>query len=329
MNDVDLKLLNDFQRRLPLVSHPFEVVARHCGSTEAEVLARLRELSRAGVVSRVGAVFAPNRIGASTLFALAVPSQRLEAVARVVGALPEVNHSYEREHAYNLWAVATTADEVALRAVLDEIGDRTGLPVLVLPLQDEYRIDLGFDLTGAVAAGQSVTLNGPRRTLSSVERDLVQALQCGLPLVEAPFHALGSRVGLTESAVLTVLSSWIGDGVIRRFGVVVRHHELGYRANAMVVWDVPDERVGDLGRRLAAMRGVTLAYRRRRSSPQWRYNLFCMVHGKERDAVLDTVAAISRELELSPYPSEVLFSRRRFKQTGAQYVKQTAAVAHG
>lgn len=329
MNGFDLKLLNDFQRRLPLVSRPFEVVARRCASSEAAVIARLRELHRAGAVSRVGAVFAPNRIGASTLFALAVPPQRLESVAQVLDGFAEVNHSYEREHALNLWAVATASDAQSLDGVLADIHGRTGLPVLNLPLLEEFRIDLGFDLTGAAEMPRQATLNGPRQELSAAERTLVHALQCGLPLVEAPFHELGSRTGMSEQAVLAVLARWLASGVIRRFGVIVRHHELGYCANAMAVWDVPDDVVSVLGARLAAAPGVTLAYRRRRSPPQWHYNLFCMVHGKERAAVRRMLEDLGRELGLDAYPGEVLFSTRRFKQTGARYVAEGAAVSHG
>jgi len=329
MNGFDLKLLNDFQRRLPLVSRPFEVVARRCASTEPAVIARLRELGRAGIVSRVGAVFAPNRIGASTLFALAVPPQRLESVARVLDALTEVNHSYEREHAYNLWAVATAADVSRLACLLSDLRLRTGLAVLDLPLLEEFRIDLGFDLTGAADTGTAAALNGPRQELTPTERALVQALQSGLPLVETPFHELGSRVGLSEHAVLSMLSRWIASGVVRRFGVIVRHHELGYRANAMAVWDVPDGIVSALGARLAARPGVTLAYRRRRSIPQWRYNLFCMVHGKERALVQNTIEDIGRDLGLDAHPGEILFSARRFKQMGAHYVAEGRMVSHG
>jgi len=329
MHGFDLKLLNDFQRRLPLVSRPFEVVARRCGNSEAAVIARLRELIRAGVVSRVGAVFAPNRIGASTLFALAVPPQRLDSVVGVLDGLAEVNHSYEREHAFNVWAVATAADVGCLDGVLNGIRLRTGLSLLDLPLLEEFRIDLGFDLTGAATPPPAVSLNGPRQVLSSTERILVQALQCGLPLVESPFHDLGSRIGMSEDDVLALLSRWIAAGIIRRFGVIVRHHELGYCANAMAVWDVPDGIVSAVGARLAAVPGVTLAYRRRRSPPQWHYNLFCMVHGKERAAVRATIETLERDLGLNAYPGNVLFSARRFKQTGARYVAARPVVSHG
>jgi DNA-binding Lrp family transcriptional regulator len=111
----------------------------------------------------------------------------------------------------------------------------------------------------------------------------------------------------------------IDAGIIKRLGVVVRHHELGYRANAMVVWDVPDERVDVLGQQLGRQDCVTLCYRRPRRLPDWPYNLFCMVHGRDRDDVRACIGRMAEGLGLETVPHTVLFSGRRFKQRGARY----------
>ncbi|MCC6531603.1 MAG: Lrp/AsnC family transcriptional regulator [Burkholderiales bacterium] len=327
MNELEFRLLNGFQRGFPLHPRPFQSIATQCGVAEAQVLERLRALSAGGSVSRVGAVFAPGRIGASTLFALAVPRPRLEAVAAMLDAFDGINHNYEREHAFNLWAVATAPRPAALQALLDRIRADTGVPLLDLPLLEEYRIDLGFDLDGAERSDVAAPLNGAAHTLSERERRLVAALQEGLALVPMPYRALAARASTSESDVLDTLTRWLASGVVRRFGVVVRHHELGYRANAMAVWDVPDAAASGLGKRLAAEAGVTLAYRRRRALPDWRYNLFCMVHGKQRDPVRARIEEIARDCGLDRLPHAVLFSRRRFKQSGARYVYPEAA--HG
>ena len=149
---------------------------------------------------------------------------------------------------------------------------------------------------------------------------LISALQDGLPLVSQPYAALGRVAGLGEGEVIERLRRLIDEGVIRRFGVIVRHRELGYRANGMVVWDVPDAQVGEAARLLAAMPCVTLCYRRPRRPPDWPYNLFCMIHGKDRGAVLAQVEAATVEAGLTEMPRDVLFSRRRFKQRGARYL---------
>jgi DNA-binding Lrp family transcriptional regulator len=131
---------------MPLTSTPYADIARQLGVYETTVLETLKRLQTEGVVSRIGAVFRPNRLGASTLAAIAVPTEELEDVAAMVSEFVEVNHNYEREHRFNLWFVVVAEDEDRLEAVLAEIEERCGYPVLDLPLLNEYFIDLGFDL---------------------------------------------------------------------------------------------------------------------------------------------------------------------------------------
>jgi DNA-binding Lrp family transcriptional regulator len=324
MNELALRLLNDFQRGFPLCPEPFAEIACRCDIDAGEVIKAYRNLAGEGAVSRIGAVFAPNCVGASTLAAVRVPEERLSAVAQLVSAHPEVNHNYKREHEWNLWFVATAPDKARLAAALAKIERESGLAVMSLPLEEDFHIDLGFDLRdGTVPVRGSRPAAGPLE-LSAEEAALVAALQPGIPIAMRPYAELGRRAGMTEAGAIAQLQRWLEAGVIRRFGVVVRHHELGFGANAMVVLDVPDAEVGHLGRRLAAEQGVTLCYRRPRVLPQWRYNLFCMIHGRGREAVLAQLAALGERCGLTDYPSEVLFSCRRFKQRGARYVEEAA-----
>ena len=149
---IALRLLNDYQHGFPLLPRPYAAIGDDLGIGEDEVLALLDRECERGAVSRIGAVFAPRRIGASTLAALAVPADRLDAVAAAVSARPEVNHNYEREPAglddFNLWFVLTAADAAALDAAIARIESATGLTVMRLPLEREYHIDLGFRLHG-------------------------------------------------------------------------------------------------------------------------------------------------------------------------------------
>jgi len=146
MSVLERRLLNDFQHDLPLSATPYADIAARLGVSEEEVIETLQRLIEQGVVSRVGAVFKPNRIGASTLAAMAVPEEELEQIAAIVSGYDEVNHNYEREHRFNLWFVATAPDETRLLAVLNEIETRCGIEVLPLPLVKDYHIDLGFEL---------------------------------------------------------------------------------------------------------------------------------------------------------------------------------------
>jgi len=321
MNETfEFRLLNEFQRDFPLCPAPFAELATRLGVAEKAVLGSLEKLRREGKISRVGAVFAPKRIGASTLAAMAVPPEKLAAVAAAVNRFPEVNHNYEREHRYNLWFVVTAASEGRLQATLGAIEKAAGHPLLALPLLEEFHIDLGFSLQGekqkSVAAARPVH---PAAPIGESERRLVSVLQEGLPFFIRPFALIAERIGASESEVLIRIRRWLDEGDIKRFGVVVRHRELGYTANAMLVHDVPDDQVSEIGRALAEEGAVTLCYRRPRSLPDWPYNLFCMIHGRERGEVEAIIADLRQHHGLSDAAHEVLFSLTRYKQNGARY----------
>ena len=146
LDDLQAKLLNDFQKDFPLSPTPYADLATRLGVTEAEVLAALQELKEGQIISRIGPVFHPHCIGTSTLVAMAIPQERLQTVANYISSLPEVNHNYEREHKFNLWFVVTVANEEHLQAVLKEIEQNTGIALMSLPMLKSYHIDLGFDL---------------------------------------------------------------------------------------------------------------------------------------------------------------------------------------
>lgn len=331
LTELEFKLLNTYQRDFPLRPRPFAAIAADLGCSETEVLQTLQQLQDSGAISRVGAVFRPHAVGVSTLAALAVPPERIAQVAGYVSAHAEINHNYEREHHYNLWFVATAASSAQLRTVLQQIEDACECgPVLELPMVEDYHIDLGFNLelraNGCVEPARDRHSLRPApshcahaaASLTSHDRGLIAALQNGLQLVERPYACLG----MPEADALDALGRWIDSGVVKRFGVIVRHHELGFTANAMTVWDIPDAEVSDAGKRIAASGGVTLCYRRPRRLPEWPYNLFCMVHGKDRQDVEARIAELRAGCGLGAYAHDVLFSRRRFKQRGAHYAPQ-------
>ncbi len=155
--------------------------------------------------------------------------------------------------------------------------------------------------------------------ISERDRPLIAAIQGGLPLVSRPYAEVARRIGWSEAQVIERIDEMQRSGVIRRFGVIVRHHELGYRANAMVVWDVPEPRLDEVGRALGEQPCVTLCYQRPRRLPEWPYNLFSMIHGRSREQVRAQVAQLVNMLGLGDIPHEILFSGQRFKQRGARY----------
>lgn len=146
LSALEKHLLNDFQHDFPLDSRPYKKIADKLVTTEEVVIDTLKQLQERGCVSRVGAVFRANSIGASTLAAMAIPENELENVAVMINEYSEVNHNYQREHHFNIWFVLTASDEHTLNAVIDDIEDRSGHDVMYLPMLEDYHIDLGFDL---------------------------------------------------------------------------------------------------------------------------------------------------------------------------------------
>jgi len=143
---LEKELLDGFQKEFPLEPRPFRAIAERLGCDEDAVLDLLGRMKDAGLITRVGPVFAPHRAGASTLAAMAVPIERLDEVATLVSEYEEVNHNYEREHSFNLWFVLAAPDAARVAEVLEEIAARTGIPVMDLPLEEAFHIDLGFPL---------------------------------------------------------------------------------------------------------------------------------------------------------------------------------------
>jgi siroheme decarboxylase len=152
--------------------------------------------------------------------------------------------------------------------------------------------------------------------LAQIDRAIVRATQAGLPRVARPYHAIAEAVGATPELVMARITAMLADGRIRRIGAVPNHYALGWRANAMTVWDVADDRVDALGEKVGALPGVSHCYRRPRHLPRWPYNLFAMVHGRTREEAGMEVVKIACVLGEAARAHEVLYSTRILKKTG-------------
>lgn len=151
---------------------------------------------------------------------------------------------------------------------------------------------------------------------------LREILECGLPHVAQPYLAIAEKVSATEAQVLAQIEHWQTDGLVKRFGLVVKHRQLGYKANAMVVWNIADEHVDRVAAMFSSCPEVSLCYRRPRRLPHWPYNLFCMIHGTDRSIVLAQIDAMVEKFSLQDIEKDILFSFKAYKQQGARYGKK-------
>jgi len=152
--------------------------------------------------------------------------------------------------------------------------------------------------------------------IDEVDRRIIVATQAGLPRVARPYHAVAAQLGVTAEEVMQRLQRMLETGFIRRIGAVPNHYALGYKANGMSVWNVPDERVREMGEKIGALDFVSHCYHRPRHPPAWPYNLFAMVHGHDRNEVSGQIETIAKLLGDADHGHDVLFSTRILKKTG-------------
>jgi DNA-binding Lrp family transcriptional regulator len=153
-------------------------------------------------------------------------------------------------------------------------------------------------------------------TPDEADRRIIQATQAGLPLVARPYHAVAETVGLSAEEVMSRLRIMLERGIIRRIAAIPNHYQLGYRANGMTVWDVPDEAVDEVGVLIGHLPAVSHCYHRPRHLPDWPFNFFAMVHGRSRDEVEDETRRIAAILGSHDRGHTILYSTRILKKTG-------------
>jgi DNA-binding Lrp family transcriptional regulator len=314
-------VINRFQGGLPVVRRPFSAVAARLDTDEATLISTLERLLTDGWLTRVGPLFNPDRMGGGlSLCAMCVPEDRFDEVSETVNALPAVAHNYARAHPLNMWFVVATETPAEVPATLDQVREATGLEVYDFPKRREFYLGLWLQLddqgpTRTRSLAMACTPE-PSTPLDATDRRIVTACQAGLPLVPEPFGAVAEQVGQFPDEVMRRIERMRTEGVIRRIGVVPNHYRLGLRGNGMSVWDVPDDRLDEIGRRVGAMDFVSHCYERPRHAPFWPYNLFAMVHGRDRAEVSEKVHGLARTLGDRFRAHEVLFSTRILKKTG-------------
>lgn len=355
ISQLQQNIINNSQKGFPLTNQPYKTIAEQLAkvnivTNELKVFLAIDDLHNQEVLSRIGPVFDHKKAGASSLAALAVPAKDLDKIADIVNQFEQVNHNYGREaysqkEKYNLWFVVTASDMVALNSTLANIELLTGLSILVLPMEASYHIDLAFSInvTGVESPTsnqeviplsklpQSITVDESGCTsLTNIEKvALRNTIEKGLPTSLLPYKVIAQQLALTEQQVLRQISLWQDEGLIRRFGLVIKHRKLGYDANAMVVWNIPNDYMDGIAQQLAKCAPVSLCYQRPRRLPDWPYNLFCMIHGTDRTLVLQQISQITAQLGLESIQKDVLFSFKAYKQHGARYSKETQGQAHG
>ncbi|MEE8391003.1 MAG: AsnC family transcriptional regulator [Anaerolineae bacterium] len=322
LDTLDRQLLDLLQQAFPLLPTPFARLGQQLNVDQDAVLARIRRLKDEGIIRQIGPIFDSRRLGyRSTLAAFQVKPERLDEVAGRVSEHPGVSHNYSRAHTYNLWFTLTLPAEQDLEGEISRLAAESGVDdYLNLPATHTFKIGVRFDLSGDrshTPVTREPPSSAPVTALSSFERDLVRALQGHLPLVERPFQEAANRLGITEEELLDAVQELARRGVMRRFGAVLRHRRVGFTANGMACWVVPEDRIVEAGKAAATFSQVSHCYRRPAYPPRWPYTLFTMVHGQKQEETEEVVHRIHQAI--GPVEHTILYSLKEYKKERVRY----------
>lgn len=323
MDKIDKRLLNIIQMRFPLVPEPYQVIAAELGISEEELLERARRLKDEQIIRQISAIFDSRRLGySSTLVAMDIPEEHIEESARIISEHPGVSHNYKRDHPFNLWFTLTLPPGTNVSAEAEALGEAAGARrVRVLPAINLFKIGVELDVeTGVNAAREGVYDQtrpyAVRPKITDEDITYIRVLQQDLPLEPRPFLGWAESIGVSEEALLAKAAEFKERGIMRRFAAVLRHQRAGFTANGMICWRIPEDKLPELGLRLAAYPEVSHCYQRP-VYPDWPYSVFSMVHALGREQCEDVARRMSDDIGIDDYA--ILYSTKEYKKERVQY----------
>lgn len=323
LDEIDKKLLNEIQWVFPLADRPYlEIAGRH-GISEQQVMQRVSAMKKVGLIRQINAIFDTRRLGyKSALVAFAVKQEKLDSVADKINEHPGVSHNYERNHEYNMWFTLAVPPGSDMKDDLDRMAALDGvIKYRLLPTLKLYKIGVRLDMVNEDAEKPKPTdevkeMNPEKVQLSERDKEFIRELQKDLAVVPEPFRELADNLGITTAELFAKAKEYENIGIMRRFAAILRHRDAGFVANGMVVWHVPEDRIDEAGFKLAAFPQVSHCYRRP-IYPDWRFNLFSMVHARTLEAAEKMAMEMSETLGIKDY--QILFSSREFKKERVKY----------
>src|SRR5213594_4964888 len=312
LDDNDKRLLNEIQWVFPLVDRPYLEIAKRHGISEQDAMRRIMALKKIGLVRQINAIFDTRRLGyKSALVAFAVKPNKLDQVADKINEHPGVSHNYERNHEYNMWFTLAVPPGSDMKHDLDKMAALDGvIKYRVLPTLKLYKIGVRLDMVNEDLEKPKPTdevkeLNPEKMQLTDRDKEFIRELQKDLGVVHEPFKELADNLGITTDELFAKAKEYENIGIMRRFAAILRHRDAGFIANGMVVWQVPEDRIDDVGFKLAAFPQVSHCYRRP-VYPDWRFNLFSMLHARTLQAAEKLAVEMSKTIGIKDY--RILFS---------------------
>jgi siroheme decarboxylase len=327
LDEADKRLMNLLQSSFALEAAPFALIARGAEMSTAEAMARTQRLLDERIIREITPIFDTRALGySSMLVAAKVDPDNPHRAAKIVNSHPGVSHNYLRTHDFNLWFTIATAPDskLGLDGTLEVLQKLTGSEsIRQLPTLTLFKINMNLEMEQGTDALAAAVEAAPPRELEAQPYDeldvaVIRALQGPMEVTERPYDAAAKEVGMEIDDFLAHLRGMVDRKLLRRVAAILYHRRAGFSANGMGVWRVPEDEVLEVGRRMAAVRGISHCYQRP-TYPDWPYSVFTMAHGRSKeecDAILDSIAD---EHGLHGDDRAVLYSSTEFKKVRLLY----------
>jgi DNA-binding Lrp family transcriptional regulator len=301
LDDLDKRLLNLMQGRFPIAPRPYDAVAKEAGITEQEAIGRVKRLLDERIIRQVTPIFDTRALGySSMLVAAKVDPENPWRAANVINEHPGVSHNYLRNHEFNIWfTIATEPDSrLGLDGTLEALAREAGAEsVRQLPTLKLFKIRMDLEMEGGTdALAKAVEIAPPaeteRQPYDEFDIDVIRATQGDMPVIPEPYAPAADKLGIPVERLLTHMGQMHERRLLRRVAAILFHRRAGFSANGMGVWNVPDDKIMELGPQMAAFRGISHCYQRP-TYEDWPYSVFTMAHGRSKDecdAILDSIA---------------------------------------
>ena len=323
LGESDKELLNEIQWTFPLVTRPFDAIAKKFDTTPEVIKEKLTNLKEIGVLRQLSAIFDTRKLGyTSSLVAMEIEHDQLDHVASQINRHPGVSHNYERDHQFNLWFTLAVPPGADLNDELKKFNVLKGIKkVRMLPTLQLFKIGVKLDLVDDKK--HEVAPTEEKKEITNIEfkpteqdKDFIRELQKDMEIIDEPFVKAAKNLGITEDEVFVKMKHYEDVGVMRRFAAILRHRQVGFTANGMIVWKVPEDRITSVGETLGSFPQVSHCYERP-TYDDWPYNVFSMIHCKTHDEAYDVAKTIQDQIDVNEY--KILFSSREFKKTRVEY----------
>lgn len=333
LDAIDRKLLNNFQARFPLVEKPYAFTANLMGLSEDDVFKRIQRLHKLGIIRSIGHSPEPRSFGyVHILCAAEVRTDYIDSVVSYIKDIPEVTQIIKRKAAFNMWFTIVTDRSERINKILDGIKTQEGVWDLANFAADHYfKVNSFFDFSPNRDSrnfmpqeaweneiSRYFNFNSKNKTLTDHEYDILKVLSKGIPISKTPFKDLEKTLNMSSKEIISFIQDAYDNGVIRKFGTFIGHKQAGFIANTLVVWEVSEDEIIEIGKRIARYSCVTRCYARP-GIERWQYQIYTNIQGRFEEEILRYVNRIAYLERIQSW--RILYSEKEYKNTTPYFLR--------